>query len=118
MAKGMTHVYPGGVFHITIANFDTVYFHLLKHRKVGEITSVSKEILHFKDGRFLYPPGAHANNSNKSVEVEHCKPTPDPLEHVTELEAVEKKEEEKLKKVWREDFQLPANFKTHQPGFL
>lgn len=80
--KRITDVYSGRLFYINVSNFDKVDVLLAKHQKIGEVRNAPLKIVHIKDDRYSYLPGAHGNNRDGSVGAVHYKPTPDLLEQM------------------------------------
>lgn len=89
-----------------------------KHQKVDEVATAPKEIVHITNERFSYPFGAKPTESDSSINAVHYKPNSNRLEQMAEHKAVKEKHEATLNKDWKEDGQLPANLKDHQPSFL
>lgn len=102
-AKGLTSIYWGCPFYITIASAGKVAVHLPKQKKVGEVADAPVEIVHIKSERFTYPSDAHANNSDGSVNVVHKKPASDRSKQIANHQAVKEKDKEKLQKDCQED---------------
>lgn len=90
---------------------------LPKYVEVGKVVNVLEEIVHNKEEGYSYPFGTRASTSSSPVSAVHYKLTHDRLKQMAKHESIEEKKEEKLKKEWCEDVQLPAKFERHRPAF-
>lgn len=109
--KEIMVVHPGLSFYTTVTNLDKVDVSLPNHLKVGKVSNAPFEIAHVKEERYLCTPGTHANSGDSSENAVNYKPTLHLLEQMEKHDAIKEKDEEKLKKSFREDNQLPAKSK-------
>lgn len=54
-ANGIVDIYRPRPFYITIAKIGMTDAHAPKHREVGKVAEVPKEVVHFKGECFSYP---------------------------------------------------------------
>lgn len=116
--EGIRDAYQGRFFYITIANFGIADVYLPGQQKLREVASTPEEIVYIEYKRFSQPFGAKGTESESSVNAVYYRPTPDRLEQTDKHKAVKEREGAILKKVCREDVQLPAKSKDHRPAFL
>lgn len=81
-------VYLAVFFRSPSPTSEKVNVHFLKHQRVCEVADALDEIVLTRNEYFLHPSGAHANNSDCSVNTVHYKPNPDRLEKMAKHEAV------------------------------
>lgn len=103
----------GRSFYITVSKLFKVDVHLPNHQKVDEFASVPFKIVHDKDERSSYLPGAKAKDSGSSKNAVYYRSITDRLEQMVRHEAVKEKDKEKYRKDCREDVQLPAECENH-----
>lgn len=116
--KRTMDVYPGRPCNITIANFGRICVKVSKHSKAVKVARRTIEIVYIKDERYLYLSDAHTNKTDSSVSTVHYNRTYDHLEQVEKHKAGKERDEETLKKDFRENELLPAKFDQHPQAFL
>lgn len=114
-AKGMTVLYSGCIFYITVLNFCNAGVHLANHHRDGELADVPVEIVHIRDKLYSNTCSVQAHYSDCYFSTVHYKHATDCLKQMTEDEDVRERDSKSLENNWSEDVQLPA--KTEQYRF-